>query len=213
MLLEWNKANGDAPAPMLKDKYGSERRKAKTLNFSIAYGKTKNGLAKDWGVSVNEAEETIHAWSLSLLLLPSPAQCVCTVACMALQLVHVGALECAVLLLPARTPPHRSSALSCCLRPARGAQNRYDARKEVKEWQDAIKTNARKNGCMSVLACVHGHEPDFMHVHGPAHDFLHATPKLCAKAANVRTQGCTQAHASERAGRAGFALSDACAPS
>jgi hypothetical protein len=68
VLLEWNKANGDAPAPMLKDKFGSERRKAKTLNFSIAYGKTKSGLAKDWGVSVAEAEETIHKWSLSLSL-------------------------------------------------------------------------------------------------------------------------------------------------
>jgi DNA polymerase-1 len=32
--------------------YGAERRKAKTLNFSIAYGKTAIGLSKDWGVSV-----------------------------------------------------------------------------------------------------------------------------------------------------------------
>ena len=84
VLLEWNKALGEAPAPMLKDKYGSERRKAKTLNFSIAYGKTKTGLANDWGVSVQEAHETILAW--------------------------------------------------------------YDARKEVKDWQDAVKVRARKFG-------------------------------------------------------------------
>ena len=62
MLLEWDKKNGEAPAPLLKDKFGSERRKAKTLNFSIAYGKTKTGLAKDWGVGEQEAEETILAW-------------------------------------------------------------------------------------------------------------------------------------------------------
>ncbi len=31
--------------------FASERRKAKTLNFSIAYGKTAFGLATDWGVS------------------------------------------------------------------------------------------------------------------------------------------------------------------
>ena len=29
---------------------------AKTLNFSIAYGKTAHGLGKDWGVSVSEAQ-------------------------------------------------------------------------------------------------------------------------------------------------------------
>ncbi len=37
---------------MLKDVFASERRKAKTLNFSIAYGKTKHGLAKDWNVDL-----------------------------------------------------------------------------------------------------------------------------------------------------------------
>mmetsp|Transcript_11467 Transcript_11467/g.23289 ORF Transcript_11467/g.23289 Transcript_11467/m.23289 type:complete len:181 (+) Transcript_11467:2812-3354(+) len=39
-----------------------ERRRAKTLNFSIAYGKTSRGLAKDWGVSLPEAKETIDRW-------------------------------------------------------------------------------------------------------------------------------------------------------
>lgn len=40
LLLEWDKSKGDAPAPLLKEKYAAERRKAKTMNFSIAYGKT-----------------------------------------------------------------------------------------------------------------------------------------------------------------------------
>ena len=43
---------------MLKDVFASERRKAKTLNFSIAYGKTKHGLAKDWNVDIQ-----VQCWS------------------------------------------------------------------------------------------------------------------------------------------------------
>ncbi|RVW42889.1 DNA polymerase I A, chloroplastic/mitochondrial [Vitis vinifera] len=45
-----------------KDAFGSERRKAKMLNFSIAYGKTAVGLARDWKVSVREARETVERW-------------------------------------------------------------------------------------------------------------------------------------------------------
>jgi len=33
-----------------QDAFASERRKAKMLNFSIAYGKTPVGLSKDWKV-------------------------------------------------------------------------------------------------------------------------------------------------------------------
>ena len=62
VLLEWDKAKGPAPAPLLKDVFGSERRKAKTLNFSIAYGKTVYGLSKDWGVSTAEARAMLDAW-------------------------------------------------------------------------------------------------------------------------------------------------------
>jgi hypothetical protein len=40
----------------------SERRKAKILNFSIAYGKTAHGLAKDFNTSLQEAEETVEKW-------------------------------------------------------------------------------------------------------------------------------------------------------
>lgn len=32
------------------------------LNFSIAYGKTKHGLSRDWNVSLEEAEQTVNAW-------------------------------------------------------------------------------------------------------------------------------------------------------
>jgi len=64
-LLEWDYGNGDPPKPMLKDEFASERRKAKTLNFSIAYGKTAHGLSQDWGVSTQEAEKMLQAWYAS----------------------------------------------------------------------------------------------------------------------------------------------------
>jgi DNA polymerase-1 len=62
VLLEWDYAKGDPPKPMLKDEFASERRKAKTLNFSIAYGKTAHGLSQDWGVSQTEAQEMLDKW-------------------------------------------------------------------------------------------------------------------------------------------------------
>ncbi|CAD8076713.1 unnamed protein product [Paramecium primaurelia] len=62
LLIEWDKQKGKAPAPLVKDKYAAERRKAKVLNFSIAYGKTATGFAKDWQCEVKEAQKTIDAW-------------------------------------------------------------------------------------------------------------------------------------------------------
>jgi len=62
VLLEWDYSKGPPPAPLLKDVYGSERRRAKTLNFSIAYGKTVFGLSKDWGVTRDEAAAMLKAW-------------------------------------------------------------------------------------------------------------------------------------------------------
>ncbi|GAV68623.1 DNA_pol_A domain-containing protein/DNA_pol_A_exo1 domain-containing protein [Cephalotus follicularis] len=64
VLLEWDPQPGEdkAPAPLLKDAFASERRKAKMLNFSIAYGKTPAGLARDWKVSVKEARKTVDLW-------------------------------------------------------------------------------------------------------------------------------------------------------
>lgn len=61
-LLEWDYSKGDPPAPLLKDLFASERRKAKTLNFSIAYGKTAHGLSLDWGVKREEAQQMLDKW-------------------------------------------------------------------------------------------------------------------------------------------------------
>jgi hypothetical protein len=60
-LLEWE-GEGEAPLPLLKDMFAVERRKAKVLNFSIAYGKTAHGLSRDWKVSLEEAQETVKRW-------------------------------------------------------------------------------------------------------------------------------------------------------
>ncbi|KAI3673791.1 hypothetical protein L6452_39921 [Arctium lappa] len=64
VLLEWHPQPGEEspPVPLLKDMFASERRKAKMLNFSIAYGKTAIGLSRDWKVSVSEARETVARW-------------------------------------------------------------------------------------------------------------------------------------------------------
>ncbi|CAA6659218.1 unnamed protein product [Spirodela intermedia] len=64
VLLEWHAQPGEEkpPVPLLKDAFAAERRKAKMLNFSIAYGKTPVGLSRDWKVSVKEAKETVELW-------------------------------------------------------------------------------------------------------------------------------------------------------
>jgi len=63
VLLEWDEERlGRPPKPLLKDAFKEERRKAKVLNFSIAYGKTAFGLAKDWEISHAEAERTVELW-------------------------------------------------------------------------------------------------------------------------------------------------------
>jgi DNA polymerase-1 len=62
VVLEEGAAGENNNAPLLKDVFASERRRAKVLNFSIAYGKTAFGLAKDWGVTRPEAQEEIDKW-------------------------------------------------------------------------------------------------------------------------------------------------------
>jgi hypothetical protein len=62
VLLEWDYSKGQPTVPLVKDQFGAERRKAKTLNFSIAYGKTPHGLSKDWGISVADADAQLQLW-------------------------------------------------------------------------------------------------------------------------------------------------------
>ena len=62
VLLEWDHSKGKPPVPLIKDKFASERRKAKTMNFSLAYGKSAHGFAKDWNCSIQEATEILNAW-------------------------------------------------------------------------------------------------------------------------------------------------------
>jgi len=60
--LEAGDGGRERDVPLIKDRYASERRRAKVLNFSIAYGKTAHGLSRDWGVSLEEAQETVDRW-------------------------------------------------------------------------------------------------------------------------------------------------------
>lgn len=65
ILLEKGKSTEDGTGPeipLLKDKYANERKKAKTMNFSVAYGKSAFGFAKDWNCSVEEAEKFVALW-------------------------------------------------------------------------------------------------------------------------------------------------------
>jgi DNA polymerase-1 len=62
LLLEWDSSKGKPPVPLLKEKYANERKKAKTMNFSIAYGKTVHGFMKDWNTSREDAQATVDQW-------------------------------------------------------------------------------------------------------------------------------------------------------
>ena len=44
LFLEWDTKQGPCPGELLKEKYSDPRKKAKTMNFSIAYGKTAHGF-------------------------------------------------------------------------------------------------------------------------------------------------------------------------
>ncbi|CCI46021.1 unnamed protein product [Albugo candida] len=63
VLLEWDYTkNPSPPVPLLKEKFATERKNAKILNFSIAYGKTSFGLSKDFGVRRVEASKILEKW-------------------------------------------------------------------------------------------------------------------------------------------------------
>lgn len=59
-LLEEDPKRPDMP--YVKHMYESERRGAKVVNFSIAYGKTEHGLSIDLVISVTAAGKVIMAW-------------------------------------------------------------------------------------------------------------------------------------------------------
>jgi len=42
--------------------FSNERKKAKVMNFSIAYGKTVHCFMKDWNCSEQEAQQKMDAW-------------------------------------------------------------------------------------------------------------------------------------------------------
>jgi len=56
--------DGSGP-PAVKDVFATERRHAKAVNFGIAYGLTKRGLATQLGCAEKEAEEMITKWYLA----------------------------------------------------------------------------------------------------------------------------------------------------
>jgi DNA polymerase-1 len=60
--LEWDSSKGAPPVPLLKDRYANERKKAKVMNFSIAYGKTVHGFMSDWNCTMEEAQATVDLW-------------------------------------------------------------------------------------------------------------------------------------------------------
>jgi len=62
VVLEEHARADETSVPLVKEKYGALRKKAKTLNFAILYGKTVVGLAEEWGIERSEARETIERW-------------------------------------------------------------------------------------------------------------------------------------------------------
>lgn len=62
VYLEWDYSKGKPDKPLVKDAYASERKKAKIMNFSIAYGKTSHGFAADFNCTLEEAQEIVEIW-------------------------------------------------------------------------------------------------------------------------------------------------------
>ena len=54
--------DSDPNIPVLKDVYADERKKAKVMNFSVAYGKTAFGFKNDWNCTLDEAKHFINLW-------------------------------------------------------------------------------------------------------------------------------------------------------
>lgn len=54
--------SGNSSLPLVRDKFPELRKRAKTLNFSLLYGKTPFTLGKEWGISTKEAQSVIDRW-------------------------------------------------------------------------------------------------------------------------------------------------------
>mmetsp|Transcript_44532 Transcript_44532/g.127637 ORF Transcript_44532/g.127637 Transcript_44532/m.127637 type:complete len:1194 (+) Transcript_44532:58-3639(+) len=54
--------SSDSELPLVKDKFPEFRKRAKTLNFALLYGKTAHGLAKEWKMPKQEAQQIIDKW-------------------------------------------------------------------------------------------------------------------------------------------------------
>ncbi|MES1908076.1 MAG: hypothetical protein MHM6MM_001082 [Cercozoa sp. M6MM] len=60
LLIEPDETKPDVP--LVKDKYKEERKRAKIVNFSAAYGKTAHGFMKDFGTTLKAAKKTLDSW-------------------------------------------------------------------------------------------------------------------------------------------------------
>eukprot|EP01026_Neomeris_dumetosa_P005149 TRINITY_DN11421_c0_g1_i1.p1 TRINITY_DN11421_c0_g1~~TRINITY_DN11421_c0_g1_i1.p1 ORF type:complete len:335 (-),score=41.67 TRINITY_DN11421_c0_g1_i1:152-1156(-) len=61
-VMEHKLGDVEKHLPTIKERFQFERQQAKTLNFSIAYGKTAKGLSEDWKVSLKEAKNSLKMW-------------------------------------------------------------------------------------------------------------------------------------------------------
>jgi len=59
---ERSDAQDSASLELVKEHFPELRKKAKTLNFSLLYGKTKYSFAKDWKITEDEAQVFIDRW-------------------------------------------------------------------------------------------------------------------------------------------------------
>lgn len=61
-LVVVDEAARDKDAPLVKDHFPELRKKAKTLNFALLYGKTAFSFAIDWNIEQSEAQAVIDRW-------------------------------------------------------------------------------------------------------------------------------------------------------
>lgn len=62
VALDERSAAAATGLPLVKARFPEERRRAKVLNFSLLYGKSAHGLAKEWDMTEKEAQSIIEKW-------------------------------------------------------------------------------------------------------------------------------------------------------